>query len=299
MVTTEKINDCNICYLLDPPIHIREYYKYCTKLLKNALKRNDKPLNVILGPLNHPFYPPVIKIDIQCEHTLVKEGGRSVEKKYFGRIKTNEGGYYLVRIDKYDYLNTLDFIIEYSQPNLLNMKESGYFESYINKNIYIAPLIYEQDFNKEFKKNTITLFNSGDNDRRSNFTHKMALNRADCTNINNCFTEESLLHLYKATKIMINVHQTDHHHTFEELRVLPALCNGVIIISESVPLKETIPYNEFIVWSDYSNLVETIVNVQNNYEEYYNKIFNDNLRSLLKTMESQNNNNIFEKIIRQ
>jgi hypothetical protein len=65
-----------------------------------------------------------------------------------------------------------------------------------------------------------------------------------------------------------------------------------------VPLKETIPYNEFIVWSEYSNLVETVVNVQNNYEEYYNKIFNDNLRSLLKTMESQNNNNIFEKIIR-
>ena len=112
----------------------------------------------------------------------------------------------------------------------------------------------------------------------------------------NCFDKKCLLELYQKNKILINVHQTDHHHTFEELRVLPALLNGVIIISEDVPLKDKIPYNEFIIWSDYDKIVDKVKEVYENYEFYYNKIFvNSNLSEILMSM-TENNHKIFEKL---
>ena len=105
-----------------------------------------------------------------------------------------------------------------------------------------------------------------------------------------------LINESQKNKILINVHQTDHHHTFEELRVLPALLNGVIIISEDVPLKDKIPYNEFIIWSDYDKIVDKVKEVYENYEFYYNKIFvNSNLSEILMSM-TENNHKIFEKL---
>ena len=93
-------------------------------------------------------------------------------------------------------------------------------------------------------------------------------------------------------RILVNVHQTDHHHTFEELRVLPALCNGVLIISEEVPLKEEIPYSESIIWSSYDRLPETIEKVKENYDYYYKKIFTEKLHSDLVKLQEDNLKNI-------
>jgi hypothetical protein len=87
---------------------------------------------------------------------------------------------------------------------------------------------------------------------------------------------------------MVNVHQTDHHHTFEELRCLPALMNGVIIVSEDVPLKEKIPYGNSIVWAKYEKLADKVKEVQDNYEDYYRKIFTEDLRKTIHTLHENN-----------
>jgi hypothetical protein len=95
--------------------------------------------------------------------------------------------------------------------------------------------------------------------------------------------------VYKNSKVLVNVHQTDHHHTFEELRVLPALLNGVIVVSEDVPLKEKIPYSDYIVWASYDNIAQTVKDVSNNYEYYFNKIFtNSKLMECIKKMQDLN-----------
>lgn len=69
----------------------------------------------------------------------------------------------------------------------------------------------------------------------------------------------------------IQINQTDFHHTLEELRVLPALMTGILIVSEDVPYKDVIPYNKHIVWSSYDDLPRTINDVLNNYEVYRDK----------------------------
>ncbi len=86
---------------------------------------------------------------------------------------------------------------------------------------------------------------------------------------------------------MINIHQTDHHDTFEELRCLPALLCGCIIISEDSPLKEHIPYNKYIIWTTYDRIIETVTDVLNNYEVYWDNIFKySNLEQVLNEMNS-------------
>jgi hypothetical protein len=92
-------------------------------------------------------------------------------------------------------------------------------------------------------------------------------------NINNCFEPNKLEDILKQTKIIINIHQTPHHHTLEELRVLPALECGVIVISEKSPLIETVPYHDLIIWSSYDEIIEKVKEVINNYEFLHNKIF--------------------------
>ena len=79
--------------------------------------------------------------------------------------------------------------------------------------------------------------------------------------------------LYARTRILVNIRQTDHCDTLEELRVLPALRSGVIVISELAPNKELTRYSEFIIWGTLDELPEIIRNVQDNYESTWNSIF--------------------------
>lgn len=291
MINVRQIKNSQICYEANPSHYIAEYYNYCLGLIQNELHRIEIPLNIIFGNLNWNFdnQNRVLKIDIQYEHTLVREGGRSVDKKYIGSTPTGDGDYYLVRIDRFDYLNGLDIVIEYSVPNMVNISESGYFNDFFTKLTNIAPLIYDDlNLDATHKKHTITLFSNNASPRRANFTNIVEAKKINCININNCFTASDLKNVYEASRIMVNVHQTDHHHTLEELRVLPAILNGVIVISEEVPLVEKIPYGDSIVWSTYENLAETTLEVQNNYEHFYQKIFTDKLSKTLLSLKQSN-----------
>jgi len=285
----DKIKNSYIIYTNNQVVHTREYYNYCVSLLKKWLNDIDDDLNIIFGDYNFDFDNPnkIIKVDIQCEHTLVKNGGRSVTNKIYGNVKSDDG-YYLVRIDKFNYLNSLDMVIEYSLPNIENIKTSGKFNDYLNKVFYVAPMLYKSKFDG-VKTDIITLFDHNNNHRRSNILNKLKEYGVNNKIVTNCFSHECLLNTYDKTKIMVNVHQTDHHHTFEELRVLPALLNGVIIISEDVPLKEAIPYNEYIIWCNYEDIPSKTLEVMNNYTYYFDKLFtNGNIDVILDKININN-----------
>jgi hypothetical protein len=269
---------------------LREYYLYIAKLIENNCKNNNH--NIILGNYNYDFENgTTLKIDIQCEHTLVKKGGRGTKSAIEGKVPYNNDKY-LVRIDKLDYLESLDFIIEYSLPNIENIKLSGVYDNYLKKIIYISPLIYEiNNLTIENRTKIITLILNQNEVRRHQLI-KTLLPITNYENINDCFSKECLEKVYKETKILVNIRQTEHHDTFEELRVLPALLNGVIIISEDVPLREKIPYNEFIIWCKYDEIFNIIKEIENNYEYYWNSIFNDQFYNVINEMKLNNCNNI-------
>jgi hypothetical protein len=80
---------------------------------------------------------------------------------------------------------------------------------------------------------------------------------------------------------------------------LPAVCCGVIVVCERSPLTEHLPYNEFIVWSDFDAVLETVEEVLN-YDEYYNRIYGDfgKLNAILDKMENDGYDNLSRKIKR-
>jgi hypothetical protein len=115
-------------------------------------------------------------------------------------------------------------------------------------------------------------------------------------NINNCFDKQVLRMLYNRTKILINIHQTEHHHTFEELRVLPALQCGVLVISERSPLNNLVPYNEFVIWSEYDKICDKVNEVVNNYDYFFDLIFTKNDVTKLVELDKTNYKTICETI---
>ncbi len=269
--------------------HTAEYYHYCCKLIITCLEASSKKINVILGPYD-PIITnglPVSKLDMQLEHTLVKRGGRSIDEIIEGKIPTHAGDdNYLVRIANYDYYKTLDGVIEYSVPNIINIESCAIKDivDYSNKCRYIAPLLYDVDrFDKSQRSGVFTLFSLGASPRRDIFHQKTGVQ-----NISNIFSSEKLKTLYFDKAILVNLHQTDHHHTFEELRVLPALSQGIVVIAEDSPLKKHIPYSKSVVWSSLQEMEQTIEDVETNYEDYRKKLITPELRNTLEQLRKDN-----------
>jgi GT2 family glycosyltransferase len=274
-------------------IFIRHYYLYCVALFRQRLSTLDTPINVIFGDYTVDFgnAHPTRRIDIQHEHTLVKPGGRDSAGAVIGSTPvTGSDAHYLVRIERYEYLRQLDAIIEYSAPNIAHIAASGQFEDYLRRNVQIAPLLYDFDpGTMQRSENMVALFSDFGQPRRSVFLQQARSAGLPLRRIKSLFDGERLRHLYLNTKILVNVHQTDHHHTFEELRVLPALLCGVIVVSEEVPLKEQIPYARFVVWSRYDDLVDTLRSVHEHYAEHWQRIFGDpELAAIVAQMRQRN-----------
>jgi hypothetical protein len=159
-------------------------------------------------------------------------------------------------------------------------------------------MIYEfKPYNMNRNIDILTTFLDLNQERRKVFLNKVIDLNLPVKNINTFFDLESNYNLLQSTKILINIHQTDHHHTFEELRCLPALLNGVIIISEDCPYKEYVPYHKYIIWSSYDNIINVVSDVYNNYDKYYNEIFiNSLIKDELTKIKKDTTNNIKEKL---
>jgi hypothetical protein len=199
-----------------------------------------------------------------------------------------------------DSLESYDYVIEYSLPNInhiMTISDNPRIKKYLDKNIHISCNMYDIKFEKLNRSKIITLFFAWSG-RRSTLYDSLINNDIQVQNVHNCFQKECLLDVYKNTKILINVHQTDFHDTAEELRILPALMSGVIVIAEDSPIKEKIPYHEFIIWEKIENIPNKVIDVQKNYDSYFESIFGGNkLKNVLLEIEKQNVINITEKIL--
>ena len=289
----------NSFFYYDEPIYlIRDYYYSIVHLIIKIMEKFDLNINIVLcNNYNFNNNNKTIKIDINYEHTLVKKGGRDIPLGTpFGEINDiNLDEKYLVRICNYDQLSLSDIIIDYTNPNIHNVKSSPLYKSFSEKHIYISPCIYDTYFIKENRNiTTLTTFINTSEPRRNALLHKM--NHAH-TNIHDCFDKNKLQDILKNTKILINIHQTPHHNSFEELRVLPALECGVIVISEKSPLSETVPYHNSIIWVNYDDIVDIVNKVIQNYDYIHDKIFSIENRNIIDSL-SDHNYNILEKIIK-
>ncbi len=160
----------------------------------------------------------------------------------------------------------------------------------MRKAILISPLLFAADFSiGERDRALITLFSDAQQGRRRQFLDAASRRGLGLCNIKRCYDVSSLRRVYRRSRILVNVHQTDHHDTLEELRILPALLCGVLVISEDVPLKAHIPYARFVIWSRFEDLADTIAKVDADYAAWHERIFWDpELVAVLNRMRDAN-----------
>jgi hypothetical protein len=272
-----EIGPCCIYYDKGRYTIDKNYRDYFVSIIHSIFITYSDPvdLNIICGDEDYRFENKnrTIRIEFNPEHTLVEPGGRDSSGSILGNVMSTKNIPYLVRIDRFNELMKGDIVIDYSNTNICNVQHSGVYNYLANKMVYVSPSIYELHFTKENRHiDILTTFISTEQPRRANLISN--LSGLPHINRNNCFGKEDLRELYKNTKILINIHQTDHHHTFEELRTLPALECGVIVISEISPLRNLIPYHDYIIWETYEGIVNRVKDVIENYNQYHERIFN-------------------------
>ena len=276
----------------DQQLYTKDYYDYCVSLLERCVKESGIKTTLVFSTASAES--KCIRILYNYEHTLVRKGGRDTAGALDGSIpvlqKVDE--HYLIRIVGLNQLNTADLVIDYSNPNIENIKSS--FDSSLielsKKLTYISPCLYTPYFIKGSRTNEIiTTFINDREPRRKKLLYSLMMSRVQYTNINNCFVKQRVQDLYRNTKILINIHQTDHHHTFEELRVLPALLNGTLVISEISPLSELVPYSKCIIWTTYDKILSTAKDILARYDEVHKQIFESvENRKILESLHQTN-----------
>lgn len=295
-----KIHNSYI-FFSENPCYIIEYYKYIVNLFIRFLSVHPElSLNINLCtsyPIDFKNNNKIYNVHINYEHNILKQN-KDYNSFPNGKITDESGNPYMVRIDNYNILNSADIIIDYTMPNVCNIKESGVYDSIYDRLIYISPSIYNSYHYVKENRNIpcITTF-INPNPRREHLIGKMKEVNIPHININTVYKKDELREILIKTKVLVNIHQTDIFKTFEELRVLPALQCGTIVISETPPLYTTIPFHDYIIWTTYENMNQKVLEVLENYDMYFDQIYNTPKAIKLEELHTINYKRIEDKLL--
>ena len=295
-IICKKVQSSYIYYDNNMWIAVKDYTMYVVALLEDYLNKNPLCINLFVNTNNTiktNNQNRTIKIGINYEQTIVADEISACSTEPQGKIECN-GKQYTVYADLINNLKDNDIIFDYSKPNIKNIEISGLYPELLPKFQYISPSIYKSvTTSTDQKTNIITLFLSETPRRQTIITELSKLD--NYINRNDCY-DKDLFDLLLQSKILINIHRSDDENTFEELRVLPALMNRVLVISEISPLTELIPYNPLIIWATYENIVEKTKEVLEHYDEYVNKIFTSENINILNHLNDLNKMNISQML---
>jgi len=245
-----------------------------------------------------------LKIALCHEHSLMKYGAGFSGNWEITNLIDSSQIYYIRLPCKKESINKYDYFFSYSVPNILNIQKSQEISEDIKKKfLYLPPTC---GFNLEidhaprpidvltnFTKRYLNQFGTRSNSDRIRFLKELKINKTiKHKALDNCFNKECLYKNYKNSKILINMRQTVAHDCFEEIRCLPALLSGCLVVSEDCVLKESIPYNKYIIWCKKGKALETTNEVLSNYKYYKSKIFFKSglARSIKKLIQDSSEN---------
>lgn len=260
---------------VNPEIVIHDYYFYVVGLLRKNVKSVSKNCFLLFECRVFNFLElllPLMSVRLQIEHTLVRPEGGDSENYPVGCLDIPDGsGRYLVRIDNFEEVSKANIIFDYSRINLHNIRSTSLLKAYSEKAFCVSPNFYPLHTSAHGREGIITLFGNPDDSRRKLFLEMLKMRHIDSRNIRGIYF--GIDEYYRRAKIVINIRQTDYHDTLEELRVLPALRSGAIVISEAAPYAVKTWYSKFIIWGSLAQLPELIANTEKNYNHIHAQIF--------------------------
>ena len=255
-------------------------------------------LPVINGQLVLFDYEINIDIDINNNYIFIQ----NIDNKFFEYIKNNN--IYLINTEQLSveksqfeinkYPNNLN-VIDYAECNL---------KFYNKYNKYLLPyqINYKEIYNINKEKNICLI---GD-------PEIIPVNRKNIINILNTknITVDIISGFGKIRdnellkyKIILNIgYYPNNCKVMETFRCDRCVYNKMIVISDMKDDIENYYLKEHVIFTEYNNIPETVIEVLNNYEEHYNKLFSsfefkeiqenlDNLSKPLIDKLNLNNNN--------
>jgi len=180
---------------------------------------------------------------------------------------------------KYDYLkNILNFcdknkkcnILDYSKANTLILSEYNINSRYIPYQVNYNEIV---DYEKIYNFAVCSTFNI----RVNNIYSKISKKINKCIFLGNPpawgIKRDNVLF---RTKVIANIHYNHkNYNILEEIRITRCILNKVIVISEYSFKYEEYPLHNYIIFCEYNKMEEKIEEVLNNYEKYYNEIYNN------------------------
>lgn len=173
-------------------------------------------------------------------------------------------------------------ILDYSLGNISILKEHNIKSMYIPYQVN-----YDEIFNYEKKINFVICSTLN---HRANLIFKNISNKID-----NCvYIGKPLLwgtnrdNILFKSKVLANIHNKDKiYNILEEIRLTRCILNKIIVISEYSYEYEKYPLHKYVIFVEYDKMENKIMEVLNNYEHYYNKIYNNlNIDEIDKILKS-------------
>lgn len=248
------------------PKHIDLYFKYVSTGISRCLERKGwKRKPIYLGFAKHATSLPRRSSFILVQHeqthfhptTTIAHGTDPAIQEVVEGVRIHGGPAAFDRADA---------IIDYSQANISNVLSSSLKRLYDNKAHYIAPLFPTNPSNTQVRDaaEVGVMFGSPKVGRRKNLLDNLRL-RNITSNVIHEF--EDYNKAFAGIAILVNVSQTEYFRTPEELRILPALFQRVIVITEDHPSLRHLPYFELLETATIHDMPHLVEHVQANYGE--------------------------------
>jgi hypothetical protein len=289
----------DIYTLANPPEYLKVYYEYCTKIM---LEANLSPGSRKLYLITVEFTDIIPRRDkfvlIQYEHTIVAKNYSPKITEMVSAIRYGEyAGLFQARLlgTQQNYKQAVG-IIEYSHSNISHIKNSEFRDLYQGKAVYIAPVFVEFSPTWMFEKGTrgqVTAFGDTKFGRRAKFLAHLRASTINIKNVSGYY--DDFYRLFGENSLLVNIHQTEFHSTLEELRVLPALACGLLVISENSPFQDNLIYRDFIEFAKLDELQALLAGFMDSSdrelrEKYprekllgiYNELIENNQREMIK-----------------
>jgi len=183
--------------------------------------------------------------------------------------------------DNFRYLNDHGkyIFIDYNQENYTN------FEKYIDHQNYLTLEPYLHNFRDNYEKTIDIGIYNRQSKHDNEFVKKFIPNiYPKCQNMLGKFNKDRLNFIGKC-KIFINIHAQENYKICETHRVNELVASRCIVISQKCLNEELVGLGDYILFAENNKIEEITLDVLNNYDRYYEKIF-----------AKKTNNDIFEKI---
>lgn len=283
------------------PQHLEAFYELCQSGLEQELRRKGGARfeEVFLCFSKHAARLPRRGrvIVVQHEHAILDASHPQDDAVASPlRFGTPPSAYLVRTFGPPEGFESAAKIIEYSEANISHVMNSTRAHFYRGKCVRIAPLLGVESRNTRPRNEpqVCTMFGSPGSGRRAALIDALDTRGVATRNI---LEFKDFRTAFYDCAILVNYRQFCHFQTLEELRVIPALLQRVVVVTEPFPYAEQTQLSPFLITAPTDRFSDVVKEVRDNYLEIWNSIFEGPDFDAFEAQMKRRNEIAFQKLL--